>query len=172
MPPAASGLEAVVGLAVVEQVAEAVDRVLEDRRPGEDQHAHRRVHPRDGLQRGDEADQLAGALRPEHCLACRSGAVAGEGVAGAGRRPGGGSAGLPARRLQAPAVDQPGGGIRAGATAALGLGRRLQGAAEAVPAPGTENRLSAQRKRSQKGDGRTVTNGRDIRDSCSWGGPA
>ncbi len=42
-PPAASGLEALVGLAVVEQVAEAVDRVLEDRGPGEDQHAHRRV---------------------------------------------------------------------------------------------------------------------------------
>ena len=54
-----SALEALVGLAVVEQVPDAVDRVLEDGGGGEHDHPDLWIHKRDDVERGNEPGDLA-----------------------------------------------------------------------------------------------------------------
>ena len=54
-----SALEALVGLAVVEQVPDAVHRVLEQGGGGEHDHPDLRIHKRNDVERGNEPGDLA-----------------------------------------------------------------------------------------------------------------
>ena len=63
-----SALEALVGLAVVEQVADAVYGVLEDRGGGEHDHADRGINERDDVEGGHETGDLADETEVFECF--------------------------------------------------------------------------------------------------------
>jgi hypothetical protein len=60
MVPCRSGLEAGVRFAVIEQVTDAVYRVLEQGGSGENDHTHLGVHERDRSKSGDESGEFPG----------------------------------------------------------------------------------------------------------------
>jgi hypothetical protein len=63
-----SALEALVGLAVVKQVADAVHRVLEQGCGGEHDHPDLRIHKRDDVKSGNEPGNLADETEILECF--------------------------------------------------------------------------------------------------------
>ena len=63
-----SAFEALVGLAVVEQVTDAVHGVLEDRGGGEHDHADRGINERDDVEGGDKTGDLADEAEVFECF--------------------------------------------------------------------------------------------------------
>ena len=70
-----SAFEALVGLAVVEQVTDAVHGVLEDRGGGEHDHADRGIDERDDVEGGHETGDLADEAEVFECFHGDRGAV-------------------------------------------------------------------------------------------------
>ena len=63
-----SALEAGVGLAVIEQVADAVHRVLEDRGGGKHDHSNRWIDERDDVEGGHKTGDLADEAEVFECF--------------------------------------------------------------------------------------------------------